>query len=254
MQRADWEDYLKTFHASHAGVTERAFEHSRHPQLGSPYDWLVRALPEPPGSVLDAACGNAAVQARLPGGLDYLGLDVSRAELAAAGHLRRGPVVRGDLRELPMPDASFDAVVSSMGLMLVNPVERAFRELARVLRPGGVLAILVPATSPLRRSDLRPLLRLSWALRGPGSMPQQITGRRGARLVELAGLRLIDNLAVRFPFLLDSPAAVHLAVHALYTPGRTRDQLAQAERALGRLGPRAELPVPIRRLVAVKPT
>jgi len=251
--RRDWADYLARFHASHAGVTERAFQHASHGVHGSPYDWLVQALPEPSGRVLDAACGNAAVQPRLPPGTDYLGVDISPAELAAAGHLGRGPVVRGDLRGLPLPDASFDAVVSSMGLMLVDPVETAFGELARVLRPGGVLVLLLPATSPIRPSDLRPLLRLAGTLRGPGSMPQLITGRRAGRLVQESGLRLAENRSARFSFRLDSPSATHLAVHALYTPGRTREQLARAERALARLGPQAELPVPLRRVVAVKP-
>jgi SAM-dependent methyltransferase len=252
VRRTNWSDYLASFHATHAGVTERAFARTRHPVHGNPYEWLVRALGGSPTCVLDAACGNAAVQPRLPAGASYVGVDLSRSELAAARHLGRGPVVRADLRSLPLPDGTFDAVVSSMGLMLVLPVERAVDELARVLRPGGMLALLLPASWPVRRSDIRPLAALMRALRGPGSMPQQISGGRAARLGGRAGLRLVENTTSRFSFPLSTPSAVHLAVHSLYTPGRTSDQLARAERALRRLGPAAELPVPLRRVVAVK--
>src|ERR671936_434808 len=50
--------------------------------------------------------------------------------------------VRGDLLALPFADASFDAATVGFGVRNVEELERAFRELRRVLRPGGRLGIL----------------------------------------------------------------------------------------------------------------
>ena len=63
-----------------------------------------------------------------------------------------------DALALPFPDASFDAVTS--GYLLRNVADRAgaFREQARVVRPGGRVVCL--DTSPPPRSPLRPLVRL----------------------------------------------------------------------------------------------
>jgi SAM-dependent methyltransferase len=66
-------------------------------------------------------------------------LDVLRAELAPPA----GPVraLRGSAEDIPLPDASVDAVLVGQAFHWFEP-ERAGREIARVLRPGGVLAAL----------------------------------------------------------------------------------------------------------------
>lgn len=146
-----WEDYLARFHAERPGITERALAHARDREVGTAYDWLIEPLPADLGHVLDVACGNAALQARMRGRLtSYLGVDASEAEVSHARDLGRGPVRVGDARALPVPEATVDTVVSSMGLMLVRPLSRALGEIARVLRPGGHAAVLLPATRPLR--------------------------------------------------------------------------------------------------------
>jgi SAM-dependent methyltransferase len=188
--------------------------------------------------------------ARLPPGTAYLGVDVSEAELALATTSGRGPVLRADMRDLPLADGSFDVVVSSMGIMLVRPLDRVFTELARVLRPGGTLAFLVPSAWPLRRSDLRPLLTVIGPLHGPGSMPQHVSPHRARRLLARSGLEVTDVSASRFPFPLRTATDAHLAVQSLYTPRRTPEELNSAVRALSKRVPAAELPVPLRRVVA----
>jgi ubiquinone/menaquinone biosynthesis C-methylase UbiE len=75
------------------------------------------------------------------------GLDMTRAmreklqRIVAAqkiGHVR---VIEGNAERLPLPDASIDVVTSNGVLNLVPDKPAAFREIARVLRPGGRLQI-----------------------------------------------------------------------------------------------------------------
>lgn len=249
----EWARYLASYHAAHPAITEQAFDHATDPSLGSPHDWLVAALPPRPGAVLDIACGSAPLQPRLREATSYLGVDLSAAELAEAGRRARGPVTLGDARELPVPDASVDTVVSAMGLMLVQPVAAAVQEIARVLRPGGTAAFLLPAAGPLRPGDVQPLLSLVRHLGGPGSMPQRVTRRTLAPVLEAAGLTVVRAARHRFSFPLVAREDARLAVRALYTPSRTPAQLAAAEDALARLaGPGRHLPLPLLLVVARK--
>jgi len=126
--------------------------------VGNPFS--VR-LPAPGQRVLDAGCGcgtDAYVASRLVGpggavvGLDLTAemLDVARAGLAS-WPLRNLAFHEGDVARLPFEDASFDLVVSNGVLNLVPDKGAAFRELRRVLRPGGALAaadLLVEETVP----------------------------------------------------------------------------------------------------------
>ncbi len=56
-----------------------------------------------------------------------------------------GSVTNGDATRLPFADASFDRIIASEVLEHIPDDTAAFRELARVLKPGGVLAVTVPA-------------------------------------------------------------------------------------------------------------
>jgi SAM-dependent methyltransferase len=58
--------------------------------------------------------------------------------------------VRGDLTALPFPDNSFDAVIASEVLEHIPADEAAFAEIARVVKPGGRVALTVPRWWPER--------------------------------------------------------------------------------------------------------
>ncbi|MGR7026494.1 class I SAM-dependent methyltransferase [Geodermatophilus sp. URMC 62] len=73
---------------------------------------------------------------------------IAEAGEAPAG--ARYEVVRGDLRHLPVPDASVDRVIASEVLEHIPDDARAMAEIARVLKPGGRVAVTVPRFGPER--------------------------------------------------------------------------------------------------------
>jgi ubiquinone/menaquinone biosynthesis C-methylase UbiE len=101
--------------------------------------------------VLDVCCGSGAsalpaAEAVGPGGL-VIGVDLAEKllQLARAKATQRGltnvEFQTGDLTNLRFADGAFDAVVCVFGIFFVPDMESALRELRRVLRPGGRMAI-----------------------------------------------------------------------------------------------------------------
>jgi demethylmenaquinone methyltransferase/2-methoxy-6-polyprenyl-1,4-benzoquinol methylase len=114
--------------------------------------------------VLDAACGTGdlAVADLKAGAARVTGLDFSEAMLARARRKTASDPgafdwVVGDMLALPFADATFDAATVGFGVRNVVDLELALRELRRVLRPGGRLAIL-EITQP--RGPLKPFYSL----------------------------------------------------------------------------------------------
>jgi demethylmenaquinone methyltransferase/2-methoxy-6-polyprenyl-1,4-benzoquinol methylase len=110
----------------------------------------VRSLRLPPGStVLDLACGTGDLCRDLTArGLAPIGVDLSFGMLAAAR--TEAPLVHGDALRLPVPDASVDGVTCGFALRNFESLPPFFRELARVVRPGGRVALLEVAEPPNR--------------------------------------------------------------------------------------------------------
>src|SRR3954449_4676979 len=108
---------------------------------------LVQIAGVSPGQeVLDAACGTGivarTVAQRLAGSGQGVGLGLNEAMLAVARRVRPDVDWRqGDLVGLPFPDGSFDVVLCQMALMFVVDRSQALREMARVVRPGGTVAV-----------------------------------------------------------------------------------------------------------------
>jgi SAM-dependent methyltransferase len=109
-------------------------------------DATVAGLAPRPGErILDVATGTGiTARACARRGADVTGIDIAAGLLDAARTLSGGLAIDyrvGDAEALPFADASFDAVVSTFGVMFVSRPEAAARELARVCRPGGRLAL-----------------------------------------------------------------------------------------------------------------
>lgn len=109
---------------------------------------LVEAAdPRPGARVLDVACGsgNAALVAARRGcevtGIDYVPAWVERARRRADADGVAADFRAGDAQALDVPDASVDVALSVFGVMFAPDQGLAARELLRVCRPGGVIAL-----------------------------------------------------------------------------------------------------------------
>jgi len=93
---------------------------------------------------LDLACGTAdmglALERALPG-IHPVGVDPAAEMLALASKKTTLPLVRGATR-LPFRDGTFDSVSCAFGVRNFTRIDDEFRELSRVLKPGGRLVIL----------------------------------------------------------------------------------------------------------------
>jgi SAM-dependent methyltransferase len=112
--------------------------------------------------VLDLGCGGGRHAFELyRRGARVVAFDHSADELAQVGAMflamgtagevpdgADGRVVQGDVLSLPFPDASFDAVIAAEVLEHIPDDERAMAEIARVVRPGGRVAVTVPRWWP----------------------------------------------------------------------------------------------------------
>ncbi|MGA5358531.1 class I SAM-dependent methyltransferase [Streptomyces purpurascens] len=158
---------------------------SRFPDDGPAYAAAVAELGLRAGDrVLDAGCGTGRALPPLraavgPSGV-VLGADLTPAmlrEAVRAGRDRDGQLLLTDVAALPLRSRSLDAVFGA-GLVshLASPAEN-LRELARVVRPGGVLALFHPIGRaalaarhgrPLTPDDLRAEPNLRPLLAGSG--------------------------------------------------------------------------------------
>ncbi|MGY1616264.1 methyltransferase domain-containing protein [Geodermatophilus sp. SYSU D00691] len=112
---------------------------------------LAHAAGVRPGqAVLDVACGTGVV-ARAVADLvgtegRVVGLDLNPAMLDVARRVRPDLEWRqGDAADLPFADGGFDVVLCQMALMFFPDRAAALGEMARVVRPGGVVGVCVPA-------------------------------------------------------------------------------------------------------------
>lgn len=126
-------------------------------------DRVAGELPgRPPDLVLDVCSGTAGVAIQLADrtGARVVGLDLSREMLAAGREAvaansqgQRVNLVNARAEELPFEDATFDALTFTYLLRYVKDAEATLCELARVVKPGGVVASLeffVPERAVLR--------------------------------------------------------------------------------------------------------
>jgi ubiquinone/menaquinone biosynthesis C-methylase UbiE len=120
------------------------------PALFQPWARVVMdaARIEPDQCVLDVACGTGvlacAVADRVGSGGSVVGLDPNE-EMLALAHYKSNAIEwrTGRAEAIPFPDESFDAVVSQFGMMFFGSPSGALREMMRVTRPGGHLAVAV---------------------------------------------------------------------------------------------------------------
>ena len=148
----------------------------------------VAALDLAAGSaVLDLACGTGDLCRDVESvGLRPVGVDLSIGMLR---HARTtAPLVQGDGLALPFADASFDGVVSGFALRNFVALPPVFAELARVVRPGGRVALLDVA------SPSNPLLKAGHAV-----YFGQVVPRIGGLLSDRAAYRYLPRSVAYLP-------------------------------------------------------
>ena len=108
---------------------------------------VLRLAPQKDEQILDIATGTGLTARNIGrSGAEVTGVDIAQGLLDAAREISEEEGLSidwrlGDAEKLPFADASFDAAASTFGIMFASNQEAAISELARVVRPGGRVAI-----------------------------------------------------------------------------------------------------------------
>lgn len=236
-----WAGYLVDYHDANPGITEEVLGRAYDDSGRTVYQWLGAAVPSAASTVVDLACGSAPL-AHLLAPRRVIGVDQSAGELAR-GRAQAGLLVRGRASSAPLADGCADAVVVSMALMLLHPLEAVLSEVARLLRPGGEFVATLPvrATSPGFSEVLRAL--------GQDAVgypePVAAAGERFAS----AGFTLTGDETATFRRTIAGPDDAAQVVRSFYAPGAGPERVAEAVERLRRVAPLA-ISYRVRRLVA----
>jgi ubiquinone/menaquinone biosynthesis C-methylase UbiE len=144
------------------------------------------------GDVLEIGAGTGANFQHYPDAAKVIALEPdphmlkrARAKLDEVGRTNI-EVHAGPAELLPFPDASFDAVVSTLVLCTVSDPAKALAEIRRALRPGGRLVFIEHVRGQGFAGRLQDLIRPIWSWGGAGCQ----LNRRTADTIRAAGFEL----------------------------------------------------------------
>lgn len=247
--RASWAGYWEGEPAAQGGATLANLAPELQVRLDAPWRALAARLPLK-ARVLDLATGGGVVLELLQrgrGDLNLLGVD-SVARLP----VRPGMALRGGIstEALPFADASFDAVTSRFGIEY-GPLSAGGAEAGRVLRPGGMLVLVIHhdrskvlSHNRARREALR------WAARESGWVDKALNFARSRLALSLPvpptfraaaaeGAARFPGQQVAWEFLTGLAQVLELAP-AREAEAMLSQLVARAEDELGRLAALAE--------------
>ena len=166
--------------------------------------------------VLDIATGsgNTALSAarrycRVTG-IDYVSALIEQARARAAAESLPVDFAIGDAEDLAYPDAAFDAVLSTVGVMFTADQERAAHELLRVCRPGGKIGLANWTPDGYVGQMFRIVGRYAPPPDGVRSPLQWGTEER---LRELFGMGIVALEVTRHHYTFRFPSARHFVEH-----------------------------------------
>jgi SAM-dependent methyltransferase len=157
-------EYLQEWHQRHPGATSVVLGPLTDQSGRSSYELLAEAIRRGGEPVLDLACGDGQLLDLLRIDRSCLGADRSGAELHAAGERlgRFAVLMQADASCLPIATSAFGTVSCHYALMLLQPLEQVLMEIARVLRPDGLFAAVVPASPPDDAAGAISAFRTAW--------------------------------------------------------------------------------------------
>lgn len=160
------------------------------------------------GTLVEIGPGTGPNLQYLPAHLNILGVEPNpfmHGHYLEAARARGGSanLIQGLAEDLPFPDETVDAVLSTLVLCSVPDLQKVFTEVIRVLKPGGKFLFMEHVAAeegtPLRR--LQGLLQPLWGLVGDGCQLNRSTGSE----IEKAGFRRVRIDRFRAPLPLVSP-------------------------------------------------
>ncbi len=133
--RRNWDNQASTYDSTMVRIENR--------HLASSRSWLCG---QAVGATLEVAVGTGRNLAYYPDDVRLAGVEWSTSMLAVARRRadtlgRSADLRHGDAQDLAFPDAHFDTVVCTYALCGIRDDVRALAEMARVLRPGGLLLL-----------------------------------------------------------------------------------------------------------------
>ncbi|MEV0698363.1 methyltransferase domain-containing protein [Saccharopolyspora sp. NPDC050389] len=245
----------------HFGLWDDATTRTMREAADNMTDLMIEKLAVEPGqSVLDIGCGigEPAVRLARARNVDVVGVNVSRQQLAAAteraaaeGLQDRVRFEFADALDLPFPPESFDAAWLFESLLHMPDRLRALSQAARVLRPGGRLAV---ADFIRRGPDLDEQTAVEERLAG-FHISEMPTLEDYAETVAEAGLVMVEAIDVSDRSWRQTLAAVQDNVarlpHTFADPPGEEDYWANARAALPRIADGSALGYAV--FVAAKP-
>lgn len=223
-----WDDHVAVYEAVFEPFTLQ-FAHAAVSTLGL----------APGQSVLDVGAGSGgAALAMAEQGLRVTAIDASARMvdriLSRAGE--RGVRVEAQVMDgqaLQFADASFDAALSVLGVILIPDAERGVAEMRRVTCPGGRVAV-VTWTQPHNfelATELRSAIQEVWPEQPPAPLPAQLRYREEADFCALFRAAGLDQPAIMsVTARLEAPSARWLSARIGFAPGMSAMMASLGER------------------------
>lgn len=214
MTAPPWREVARAYDQGAGGYDARHADSAATRARTARLDALLADAVRGAGRVLEIGVGTGRLLART-GARVAVGLDIAAAMLAQA-QARGVLAVRADGHALPFAAASFDAIVSGKGSMRYLDPDRALAEVARVVRPGGPIALhLYGGATWSPRGTRAPHAGL-WEPARTADLRATVA-RSGLSLVALQRFRSVRlwPYLVEIPELIDARCPVQLWSHAV---------------------------------------